>query len=546
MQMHPWKKNLRLALACASIWVSSVTLMSCGGGDLISVIPGVGSGGTGSVAGTITGLGSVIVDGVRYDDSAAVLERQADLLQSQTLSLSDLQVGQYVYLNLDAAGTPVRFRLESQLVGTVGSTTPGLGQLTVWGQTVGVNTDPSLGPVTLFSGYAGLADVRATDLVQVYGALQADPTDTTRERVRATRIERLVDASSLPARVTGTLRSDGTRLLLAGLPLNQATISNLSASQSLQAGMAVTVVLPWPSKPDLMPAQWDASSIRLLGQANAGAGTLRLSGIAQFGQDGMANVQGVQVDLSAQSLAAVRARVTTGTYVTLSGRLNPNTGQLMADTLELTPAGGRPMDLRGSVTSWVDQSSFMVRGTRINANTAQWVGGAANQVANGRYVEVSGSLTGNVLHADRVMLQAGLPDKAVLDVTGQVQLVDLPQRLTQVLTQDGQILTVNFAATDNLPAMGDTVRVAGFWKDGALQARELSSPLPTDPALTPLEGIVDFVGNGEFGMNGLAIFFDPAMFASLRISQGERIEILVKRVADRYTLVKIDSKPPRH
>ncbi len=129
------------ALACIAL------LLSCGGGGLDVVINGggVGTGGTGIVAGTITGLGSVIVDGVRYDDSQAVLERRPDLLHSEALTLADLQVGQYVVLELDDAGNPTRVRVEPQLVGPAADVNAAAGQFTVWGQAVAVNTDPGRG-----------------------------------------------------------------------------------------------------------------------------------------------------------------------------------------------------------------------------------------------------------------------------------------------------------------------------------------------------------------------------------------------------------------
>ncbi|MBV5299870.1 MAG: hypothetical protein JZU64_17500 [Rhodoferax sp.] len=150
-----------------------------------------------------------------------------------------------------------------------------------------------------------------------------------------------------------------------------------------------------------------------------------------------------------------------------------------------------------------------------------------------------------MFNASRVLLQAGLPDKAVLDVTGQVQSVDQTQRSTQVLTQDGQTLNVSFAATDTLPAMGETVRVEGFWKDNTLQVRDLSRPPLADQSLIHLEGIVDAVASGQFSLNGLQIFVDPIQFATLQVKRGERVEILVKLLDGRYRLVRIESKPPR-
>ncbi|MBL8459664.1 MAG: hypothetical protein JNM92_09915, partial [Zoogloea sp.] len=48
---------------------------ACGGGGSTD-LAGVGSGGSGVASGSVSGFGSVIVDGVEYDDSAAT--RQAE------------------------------------------------------------------------------------------------------------------------------------------------------------------------------------------------------------------------------------------------------------------------------------------------------------------------------------------------------------------------------------------------------------------------------------------------------------------------------------
>ena len=90
--------------------IATLLLLSGGGGsNFASNGGGVGSGGTGIVAGVVTGLGSVIVDDTRFDDSQAVLESRPDLVNSTALGLADLHIGQYAYVELDTAGTPVRF-----------------------------------------------------------------------------------------------------------------------------------------------------------------------------------------------------------------------------------------------------------------------------------------------------------------------------------------------------------------------------------------------------------------------------------------------------
>jgi hypothetical protein len=547
MQVHKRERGLLLNMA-VMLLLSTTSLMlgSCGGGDIFLSGVGVGTGGTGFVSGTVTGLGSVIVDGVRYDDSKAVLERKADLVQTEALGLSDLQVGQFAALELDSQGALVRVRIDAQLLGPVGSVVAASRQLTVWGQTVLVNTDPGLGPVTVFSGYSGISDVAAQDRVQVYGVLQPDPIDTSREFIRATRIEHLVSTSTLPARLTGTLSSGGaTGLMLAGLALDTSQAVNLASGQTLSAGSVVTVVLPWSQSITTPTTRLLAQSVRVVSAADVGTNSFRLSGAVQLKPGGTLLIQGVAVDASDATLAAVRDALAQGTYITVTGQVSQTSGRLVVSAIETTPTGGRPQELRGSVTSMVDAKSFMVRGMWVSASAAQWVGGAATDLVTGRYVELTGSVSGNVFNASKVVLQAGLPDTAVLDVTGLVQAVDNSSRVVRVLTQDGQAITITIAAADALPSVGQTVRSEGFWKDGRLQSQTLSNTQSPEGGLTLLEGIVDKVSAGQFRLNGLQISVDTARFPALRIVGGERVEVWVKLVDGQYQLVDFKAKPPR-
>jgi len=437
-------------------------------------------------------------------------------------------------------------RLDSQLVGFVGGVTVASGQFSVWGQTVAINTDAALGPVTVFSGFTSLADVQLADRVQVYGALQNNADDAGHEIIRATRIERLASSSTLPARLTGMLRASSTTgLRLAGLALDTSQTNNLANTAALQAGMWVTVVVPWPTDGSATPMSWTALSVRTLTASATTDTSLRLSGTAQLATNGMLTLQGVKVDASAATLASVRDKLAPGAYITVSGQFNHSSGKLVASSIETTPASGRPMELRGSVTSVVSPTSFMVRGVQVNAALAQWTGGTPAELVSGRYVEVTGSLVNSVFTAGLVQLQTTLPDKAVLDITAVVQSINSASRIAQVLTQDGQTLSVAFAASAALPAVGDTLRIDGFWADNLLQARDISSTAPLDRDLIHLEGVVDSVSSGQFRLNGVLVQVDAALFPTLKISAGDRVDVQVRRNNEQHWLVEFETRPPR-
>lgn len=440
---------------------AALSLGGCGGGDIFVLVPGVGTGGTGIVAGVITGLGSIYVDGRRYDDSQAVLECQPDLLRTEALALSDLHLGQYVYLHVDALGTPMRVRLESQLVGPASPVAGG--RFSVWGQAVAVNADPGAGPVTVLAGLAGLDELQPAEAVQVYGVLQVDPADPGRDLIRATRIERIA-RDALPARVTGHLRSGAAGWALAGVPLGAEQLATLAPA----AGMALTMVVPWG--PDGMPPRWSPTALQSVGSPRFAADRMRVSGAVQL-LPGAVMVQGARIDLSRLGGAAMQPAP--GTYVTVEGTLDPATGQLMASALEALPRGGRAMELHGSITEVIAAGVFVVRGQRVDARAAQFSGGVAATLSAGRYVEVAGNAVDGVLAAHRVAVPASLPDQAMLDLTGTVQSVDTATRTAVLVTATGETLAVSFAPMMALPRPAETIRAAGFWRGGMLQAREM-------------------------------------------------------------------------
>jgi len=441
-------------------------LLSCGGGVDFAGNGGggVGTGGTGIIAGTVTGLGSVVVEDTRFDESQAVLESRPDLVNSTALALADLHIGQYAYLDLDAAGTPARVRIASQLVGSAAAVNVAGGRFGVWGQPVAVNTDPDRGPVTVFDGFADLSAMQAGDPVQVYGVLQAGDGGT--DLLRATRVEKLAAVGALPARLTGTLQQgSGSTLLLAGRPLET---SGAAAVPTLEAGTAVIAIVPWTAQ---LPPTWQASAVALLAPAAATA-SLRVSGAVHLRTDGRAVVQGVEVDLSALA-PAERDEVREGSYLTVQARSRGNDSRRAdAARIETLPQGGRSAQLRGSITAVTGTTSFVVRGQPVDAAAARFEGGGAASLTVGTFVEVQGAQTAAGVAASRVTFPGEPPERAVLELSGTVQSVDAGARSARLLVRDGRVFDLLLPAQPTLPAVGDTIRVEGYWDGSRLQVRE--------------------------------------------------------------------------
>ena len=174
-------------------------LVACGGGGGGSSA-GVGTGGTGAFAvGTISGFGSIIVNGVRYDDSSATVVDDDD-----SSSSSSLAIGQVVEIrgsvNSDGlTGTASSISYYSALKGPVTDFNSGAGTFKVFGQLVST-TATTL--VELGSSGSPLAD---GNVVEVYGLPDASG------GITATRIER--EAISISA-FSGDFRIRG---LVSGL-----------------------------------------------------------------------------------------------------------------------------------------------------------------------------------------------------------------------------------------------------------------------------------------------------------------------------------------
>ena len=138
-----------------------------GGGQTASNNSGVGSGGTGSYTnGPISGLGSIIVNGVRYEVSGSTTLVGDDKLTGQAPDQTDLLVGVTVEVegssvtsSTDGPGnaTATRVRYAAELIGELANLSAASGRptsFTVLGQNVTVNASTVLPTTQLVAGQA--------------------------------------------------------------------------------------------------------------------------------------------------------------------------------------------------------------------------------------------------------------------------------------------------------------------------------------------------------------------------------------------------------
>lgn len=147
---------------------ASVVASACGGGGS-TTSPTPTPAATSVVShGTITGFGSVIIDGVRYDTSRAAFSVDGNSGRTQ----DDLSVGQRVTvrgsIRDDGSRSAGEVEYEAELHGIVSSVDVAAGRFVALGQTI--VTDAS----TIFSGIADLSGLAASDYVEVSGNRSAD------------------------------------------------------------------------------------------------------------------------------------------------------------------------------------------------------------------------------------------------------------------------------------------------------------------------------------------------------------------------------------
>jgi hypothetical protein len=167
----------------------ALILGGCGGG--------VDSGGTGAqpqsfASGPITGFGSVIVNGVRFDDSKATVVDDEGTARSRDdlrLGMTTEIRGTGITLATDGSGTNVsaasNIVYASELLGPLQSVDVAGKRLVVLGQTVDINTSAGTTVFDEVSVPGGLAALAAGDLVEVYAQF-----DAASGHYLATRVER--------------------------------------------------------------------------------------------------------------------------------------------------------------------------------------------------------------------------------------------------------------------------------------------------------------------------------------------------------------------
>ncbi len=354
-------------------WLLSLLLLtSCGGGSNVAS-NGVGSGGTGSyTSGPVSGLGSIIVNGVRYDVSRATVQDDEDTVG---FGQSSLQLGMLVDVqgsSITAGGsgqtdtaTATSVKVTSDFIGKVTSVTTSGATVTsiaVLGRNVQIDSK------TVFS-----AAITAGDYVSVYGLVSASG-------YTATRIDKLSAAPGF-YKASGVVRNLNTSL--QQFDLGATSFIYTSAPAGLRNGALVRVWWLRPSAPSTGPIF--LTKLRMASAAVSNSNAARFKGlIGELTDQKHFVVNGVTVDASALNLTGL----TEGKRLDIKGKMV--NGVLVATQVNeetQTDIDAREVELHGSASA-ISSSQMTVRGVVVSYDTLVLRDGP---VGDGQCVEVRGT-----------------------------------------------------------------------------------------------------------------------------------------------------------
>jgi Domain of unknown function (DUF5666) len=389
--------------AVFGIMAAALSLHGCGGGGGDSAGNTI-TGATGTLSsGIITGLGSIIVNGIRFDDSLASISDDDD----GNLSSNDLKIGMVVSVrgssvrnvNGRNSATANSISTNSEIKGPVDSV--GASSFVVLGQTINVNANTVYAP-----SLTGLAALRAGDLVEIHGF-----TDVQTNSVMASLIERKTNLNQY--RLTGKVTALDTTARTFSVGSLQINYASADVRVTLANNTVVRVRLsPTPAtgirtalriqSPELTPSVRDNfESSELHGTITAFTSINRFS------------VNGIQVITNANTFYPKgTASITLGARVEVKGSLID--GVLNAQRVkpeDINEVEALENELIGVISALNTASkTFVVRGVTVDysSTSVSYINGTVNNLANGRVVEVSGRMNAAnaVLSATRIQFES--------------------------------------------------------------------------------------------------------------------------------------------
>lgn len=519
-----------------------LALAGCGGG----MQAGVGSGGSGAPLavglGSVTGFGSIIVNGERYDETSAqvMVDERPD--RGTPATVAAIRLGMRVELqhrNL-VVSTAVA---GAELVGPVSSVSAS--SFVALAQTVLVNSDPAR--QTVFDGFSSLADLAGGAIVEVHG----DRNDA--GEILATRVELKPSGLNL-TRIAGTASNvSGRNFSIGTLAIDGSAASFVPAGAAVANGQRVVA---WTDAPYAGGAL-TAKVVRVGGLAIVNNAAVALDGaVGNFQSAASFRVSGVPVDASGASFIDGKAAdLANGRAVRVRGAFG--SGTLRATSVEFL--GATQVQLTGPVNDFVDiNTAFRIRNAlaRVTPQTT-YAGGSAANLGSGALARVTGAIVDGVVTAATVEflpLAAGVQRVVFGQVSAPPVTVAADGSVTVPL--DGIAVEVrattatsykNGVTTDIAP--GRQLKVKGTLQGAHFLADEIQfMDNPVSPPTLEIAGIMSNVQASSATINGQVLqlagstvyTLNGAATDSASLKNGAKVEVLASRVAGALTAQAVD------
>lgn len=374
----PFRPVQLVVIAC---WI---TLSSCG-----NVID-PGGGGTGvrpaTSIGPISGFGSIIVNGVRYENGNAVISDD----EGRTLVAGDLRLGMTVEVRGSAdpaarTGNADAVLVFSELNGQVEALNAG--GIVVNG--VQVNRQPT---TVIDNGSA----VNVGDFVEVFGAF--DPVANT---VSASRIE-IKTSPEFKLRGVAAAWNPNAETFRVGP--NQVSYAGLTLPTDFRNGVQIRV------RTSIAPVQraWIAESVRIVSRRSGDDGDyFELEGVVTSVDGSQLLIEGITVDVSGATVSGGSlSDLLVGRRVEVEGEFLGGVLRAAEIEFEDAPDSDDSFEVTGRVSNLAG-NQFTVQSVTVDAGQSpRFREGSAADLADGVCVEVSGNLSsgmqGSVLQASEI------------------------------------------------------------------------------------------------------------------------------------------------
>lgn len=371
----------------ARMLFAAILLTGCGGGGSGSMS---GPAKSSFTAGPITGFGSVIINGIRFDVSNAKVANDDDEAQSQ----SDLQLGMVAEIEAGAIitdsmgphGDAKDIHFRSAIIGPVSAVDITAKSLVVLGQTVDVTA------TTVFDERlpAGLGSIAVGDVVEVFGML-----DRTMGHYTAKRIEPKPNAPFFKLRgVVSSLDTTAQTFMIGSETISYAGLAPEQVPADLANGLLVSVKLQ--TTQDVNGA-WVAIKLKDAARRMADGDEAELKGlVTSVTSSTQFSVDGIAVDASSAKIFPEGAVIVVGAEVEVEG--TASNGVVMATKVSLETEQEDELagfELHGTIST-IDtvNKNFVLRGVTVDySGSVAFRNGMISNLAVGALVEVNGTLS---------------------------------------------------------------------------------------------------------------------------------------------------------